>query len=83
MLGWWGLLDEPNRNAQGDQPQVQAGRKGRGADIIIEDAVVIETDPFRQPIGDESPPPHQLISLGVGLGPLKAGQAINFQPTKL
>ncbi len=82
MLGRWGLVNEADFDAQRDQPQMEAGRKRRSAGIVIEDAVVIETDPFRQPMLHERPPQHQLIILGVGMGRIQARQAINFHSTK-
>ena len=44
MVGGAALAREADVNSQGQQPQMQAGGKGRRRSVVVEDRAVIEGD---------------------------------------
>lgn len=54
VFGWRSFLDETNNDSQGNEPQMERSRIRRSRSIVIEHAVVVQTDPLRQTILGES-----------------------------
>jgi hypothetical protein len=61
VIGWTALAGKADVNAQGRQPQMQAGRKRRGRGVIVKDRPMIERDATGEASGQEGSPQHELI----------------------
>ena len=72
------LVDEPHLDAKGDEPQMKDRGKRRETDIVVEDAIMIQTNPLWQAILDESPTQDQLMVLGAGMRRVQTGKGESF-----
>jgi hypothetical protein len=79
MIGGAALADKGHIDAQGQQPQMQAGRERRG--VVVKDRAMIEGDAPGQAHRQESASQHQLIGFRGGIGRLEAGIALDFEAT--
>ena len=66
---------------QGQQPQMQAGGKGRWGGIVVEDGTVVQRDPPGEPRGQEGAPQHKLIGFQGRIGRIQTRIALDLQPT--
>jgi hypothetical protein len=60
MVGWTALADKADVDAQGQQPQMQAGRKRRRRSVLVKDRAVIEGNAPWQARGQKGASEHQL-----------------------
>ncbi len=81
MVGGTALADEADVDAQGEEPEMQAGRKWRGRRVIVKDRAVIQRDAPWQAGGHKSASEHQLVGFQRGIGRIHTWIALDLEAT--
>src|SRR5439155_8021587 len=79
MVGWTALAGEADVDPQGQEREMQAGRKRRRRSVIVKDRAVIEGDAPWQARSQKGASEHQLIGFQRGIGRIETGIALDLE----